>query len=143
MLHEGDKPKKVALIRSISQPTVYDWHHRFQEKGLEGLANQPKSGRPRKTNQVYEDLLEEVVEKDPQELGYNFTTWTAGRLKKHMSKQTGIELGETQFRVLLKEKGFVYGRPKHDLSNLQDPQARETAQEWVSRTQKKGRNRRD
>ena len=86
---------------------------------------------------MYEELLEEVVEKDPQELGYTFTIWTAERLKKHMEKQTGIELGETQFRVLLKEKGFVYRRPKHELSNLQDPEAKATAQEWLEELKKR------
>ena len=116
---------------AVSLPTIYDWHHRWQENGLAGLANRPKSGRPRKAYTRYVELLEETIEKDPQELGYTFTIWTADRLRLHMQAQTGKLLGATQFRALLKENGFVYRRPKHDLTDLQDPRAREAAEAWL------------
>ena len=61
LLHEGKTPKALAEFLSISQPTIYDWHRRWQSKGLEGLANRPKSGRPVKANQSYIELLEQVV----------------------------------------------------------------------------------
>jgi len=136
LLHEGQSPKEVAEIMSVSQPTVYDWHHRWQENGLEGLSNRPKPGRPRKADNNYVALLEEVIEQDPQELGYNFTIWTADRLRLHMEVSTGKLMGQTQFRALLKENDFVYRRPKHDLTDLQDPQAREAAAEWLEALKK-------
>ena len=76
LLHEGKRPKEVAEFLSVSQPTVYDWHHRWQEGGIEGLANRPKSGRPVKATASYVAELEKVVEQDPQELGYAFSIWT-------------------------------------------------------------------
>jgi len=136
LLHEGKNSKEVAKIMAVSQPTVYDWYHRWQANGLEGLANRPKTGRPRKTDTNYVELLEKVIEQDPQALGYSFTIWTAGRLRQHMHSQTGKLLGGTQFRALLKENDFVYRRPKHDLTNLQDPQAREMAEEWLAELKK-------
>jgi transposase len=136
LLHERQAQKEVAEIMAVSQPTVYDWHHRWQENGLEGLANRPKSGRPRKTDHSYVKRLEEVIEQDPQELGYNFTIWTADRLRYHLEKETGKLIGPTQFRALLKENDFVYRRPKHDLTDLQDPEAREAAQEWLEELKK-------
>src|SRR5512133_121290 len=119
LLHEGQTPQAVAELMSVSQPTVYDWHHRWQADGLEGLANRPKSGRPLKADKDYISLLEQVIEQDPQELGYAFSIWTTERLRLHLQKKTGIELGSTQFRQLLKDNDFVYRRPKHVLSNLQ------------------------
>jgi transposase len=136
LLHEGQTPKEVAELMSVSQPTVYDWHHRWQENGLAGLANRPKSGRPRKADSHYVERLEAVVEQDPQELGYTFTIWTVDRLRYHMEKETGKLLGPTQFRALLKDNGFVYRRPKHDLTDLQDPQARQAAEEWLEELKK-------
>lgn len=140
LLHEGKAPKEVAEFLSVSQPTVYDWHHRWQDQGLEGLANRPKAGRPVKANQEYVELLEQVVDQDPQALGYAFTIWTTERLRLHLKAQTGIELKPTQFRALLKEHDFVYRRPKHDLTNLQDANARQAAEEWLEEL-KKGRKR--
>ena len=136
LLHQGQTPKEVAEVMSVSQPTVYDWHHRWQSDGLNGLANRAKSGRPRKADTAYVDLLEQVVEQDPQELGYTFTIWTVDRLRLHMESETGILLGQTQFRALLTERDFVYRRPKHDLTDLQDPIARQAAQEWLEELKK-------
>jgi putative transposase len=136
LLHEGHSPKEVAQIMSVSQPVVYDWHHRWHANGLEGLANRPKSGRPRKAGRKYVERLEEVIEQNPQDLGYNFTVWTADRLRHHMEKETGTRLGSTKFRALLKENDFVFRRPKHDLTDLQDPQAREAAEEWLKELKK-------
>jgi putative transposase len=136
LLDEGKPPKEVAELLSVSQPTVYDWHHRWQRQGIEGLANRPKSGRPVKANQTYVELLEQVVEQDPQELGYAFSIWTTDRLRLHLKAKTGIELKPTQFRALLKEHDFVYRRPKHDLINLQDASARKAAEEWLEELKK-------
>jgi len=136
LLHEGHSPQEVADLSSVSSPTVYDWHHRFQDGGVEGLSNRPKSGRPPKTDEAYVALLEKVIEQDPQELGYAFTIWTAARLEKHMADQTGISLRQTQFRALLKANDFVYRRPKHDLTDLQDAEAREAAEEWLEELKK-------
>jgi putative transposase len=136
LLDEGKAPKEVAEFLSVSQPTVYEWHHRWQREGVEGLANRPKSGRPVKANQNYVELLEQVVDQDPQELGYAFSLWTTERLRLHLKAQTGIELKPTQFRALLKEHDFVYRRPKHDLTNLQDANARQAAEEWLTELKK-------
>ena len=136
LLHEGKAPQAVAEFLSVSQPTVYDWHHRWQDQGLEGLANRPKSGRPVKANQNYVEILEQVVEQDPQALGYAFSIWTTERLRLHLKAKTGIELKPTQFRTLLKEHDFVYRRPKHDLTNLQDANARQAAEEWLQELKK-------
>jgi transposase len=136
LLHEGQTPQEVAEVMDVSQPTIYKWHHRWQENGLEGLANRPKSGRPRKADDRYVELLEETIEQDPQEWGYTFTIWTADRLRLHLEVVTGKLLGPTQFRALLKENKFVYRRPKHDLTDLQDPQARKAAEEWLEELKK-------
>ena len=137
LLHEGQSPQEVARLMSVSQPVVYNWHHRWSENGLEGLVNRSKSGRPRKTDASYVTLLEKVIDQDPQDLGYSFTIWTADRLRLHMEKETDILLGKTQFGELLKENDFVYRRPKHDLKNLQDAEAREAADAWLDELKKR------
>jgi len=38
--------------------------------------------------------------------------------------------------VMLKENGYVYRRPKHDLTNLQDATARQVAEEWLTELKK-------
>jgi transposase len=136
LLHEGQRPEEVAKFMDVSMPTVYSWYHRYQAMGIEGLANRPKSGRKPKATPNYLAILEKVLDEDPQELGYAFTFWTADRLRLHMEKQTGILLSANRFRALLKANGYVYRRPKHDLKSLQDPEARQKAEEWLTELKK-------
>ncbi len=37
LLQEGKAPKEVAEFLSLSQPIVYDWHHRWQGQAIERL----------------------------------------------------------------------------------------------------------
>jgi transposase len=46
LLHLGHSPNEVAQMMATSLSTIYNWHHRWAKRGIEGLVNQPKSGRP-------------------------------------------------------------------------------------------------
>lgn len=137
LLHVGRSAQEVAEIMAVDLVSVYNWRKRWVGEGIEGLKNRPRSGRPSNANQAYRELLEKVIEQDPAELGYGFTFWTAGRLLTHLETVTGIRLSPNRFRALLKRCGYVYRQPTHDLSDLQDPTAREVAQElldWLKKT---------
>jgi transposase len=127
LLYLGHKPEEVAKMQAVSKPTIYGWFARWQSGGVEALANQPKSGRRPKADDAYGLALVEVIEKEPSELGYNFTIWTVERLSAHLEKITGIALSESRLRALLKRKGYRYRRPKHDLGHLQDKQTKAKA----------------
>ena len=97
LLHLGYKPEEVAKMQAVSIPTIYSCIKRWRKGGVEELATKPRSGRPAKADDAYEQLVAEVVEKEPEELGYNFTVWTIDRLRLHLAKETGIELSEVAF----------------------------------------------
>jgi transposase len=137
LLHLGHKPDEVAKIQAVSKPTIYGWFARWQSGGVEGLANQPKSGRPPKTNDAYSLTLVEVIEKEPSAVGYDFMIWTVERLSAHLEKITGIALSESRLRALIKQKGYRYRRPKHDLGHLQDKQAKSKAAEALVELKKR------
>jgi len=137
LLHLGHKPEQIAEMQAVSKPTIYGWHDRWRNGGVEGLANKPKSGRPPKADDEYAAALEEVIEKEPSELGYDFTIWTIDRLRAHLEQKTGIGLSESRFRALLKRKGYRYRRPKYDLSHLQDKDAKEKASEVLEGLKKR------
>ena len=54
----------------------------------------------------YINLLLEVVEKEPTELGYEFGRWTAQRLSEHLAKETEIVLSSGQVKRLLKKRAL-------------------------------------
>jgi transposase len=136
LLHKGHRPGEVAKMMAVRQGTIYEWHQRWREGGVDGLANRPKSGRPGKADARYCKMLEEVLEQEPAELGYDFALWTVDRLRMHLEKETGVSLSAGRFRALLRKHDYVYRRPKHDLSELQDEEAREAAREFLDEVKK-------
>lgn len=138
LLHQGMKPDKVADTVAVSLGSIYKWHARWREGGLDALTNRPKSGAPPKADEGYWQRVEEVVEQEPGAFGYDFAVWTAERLIAHMAAETGVELSANRFRVVMRKRGYVHRRPKHDLKSLQDPQARAVAEAQLNEL-KRGR----
>jgi transposase len=137
LLHLGHKPEQIAEMQAVSKPTIYGWYDRWCSGGVEALANKPKSGRPLKADDEYTAVLEEVIEQEPSELGYDFAIWTVDRLRAHLEKKTGISLSESRFRALMKRKGYRYRRPKYDLSHLQDKDAKAKAADLLDELKKR------
>jgi transposase len=122
LLHHQHKPGQVADMMAVSMGCIYQWHQRWREDGIDGLKNRPKSGRPPNADDNYCQLLEELLANEPSDYGYAFAFWTADRLREHLRQKTGITIS--------------YRRPKHDLTELQDPDAVDRAKElleWVKK----------
>ena len=124
LLHQGDEPAKIAEALSVNIGSIYNWHKRFRVAGLNGLEDQPRSGRPRTADEGYCCELEAALEKSPAEYGYDFAIWTLDRLREHLEKQTGKRLSRERFRALMTELDYVYRRPKRDLRRLRNQDAR-------------------
>ena len=137
MLHLGRKPEEIAELLSIQPSKVYYWHKRWRKEGLEGLADRPRSGRPKATDEKYRQILAQTVEQDPQELGYAFTVWDSKRLIAHLKKKTGVQVTERTFLNILAEEDYVYRRPKHTLDPLQDKIVKARAEATLEMLKKK------
>ena len=53
-------------------------------------------GNYQKATPEYVNKLMEVIDKDPEELGYEFGRWTAQRLATYLEGETGIKLSGSQ-----------------------------------------------
>lgn len=137
LLHFGHKPQQVAQMQAVSIPTIYGWYNRWRQEGIEGLATRPRSGRPAKTGEAYRQALEEALEKEPGDFGYDFSVWTIERLRLHLEKETGTTLSNGRLRILLQRHGYRYRRPKYDLGHLQDKDAKAQAAELLEELKKR------
>src|SRR4051794_21747192 len=71
-LAQGQRPSQVAKDLGLSRPTVYTWIQRFQEQGLHGLEDRPRSGRPHTyTAELRAEVIAAAVT-DPKSLGLPF-----------------------------------------------------------------------
>lgn len=136
MLHLGHNANEVGRALSVSAPTVYSWFHRWKAEGLKGLEHRPKSGRPAIADAAYLQVVEETLEQDPGELGYDFALWTIQRLNQHVRQVTGKQISDERLRLILQAHGWVYRRPKEDLGAMQDKEARKWAEEFLEELKK-------
>ncbi|MGB7339485.1 MAG: IS630 family transposase [Phototrophicaceae bacterium] len=135
-LHLGHSPTELAQMNGLSLASIYNQFNRFKAEGFEGLADKPKSGRPRKATAAYIELLEETLEIDPKAKGYAFTMWTQARLRKYLAQETGIEISRSVFQELMQRLGYRYRRPKRDLSHKQDQDLREQVKQALDEVKK-------
>jgi transposase len=66
------------------------------------------AGNYHKATEEYINLLLEVIDKEPQEYGYEFGNWTAQRLATYLEQETGIKLSGSQIRRILSKKIRLY-----------------------------------
>ena len=136
MLHIGQKPREVAALLNVTEQIVYKWYHRFQDDGIEGLANQPKGRPKKKADDAYIAAREETIAHEPRDYGYDFAIWSVDRLRDHLERVTGVDLSSGRLSVILRQNGYVYRRPKHDLKSLQDADAKAAAQAQLNEIKK-------
>jgi len=118
----GQDLEQIARWCGRTVETVRHWLRRYQEDGVAGLRDAPRSGRPRQADAAYRGALVQAVSTPPRELGLGFDAWTSARLARYLAEQTGVHLSDGWVRALLGEEDFVCGRPKHTLRHLQDPE---------------------
>ena len=131
LLHLDHRPEEIAEMLVVSPATIYNWHRRWTDEGLDGLRDKPRSGRPRTADEDYCRWLEEALESDPAMHGYDFAIGTVDRLREHLEHKTGKTLSADRLRVVMQEMGYVYRRPTEDLSHAQDQDAHDQAEALI------------
>lgn len=87
LLHQGARVPAVAQALSVSEKTVRTWLTRFNERGLDGLTDNPRSGRP---STYTADAIGAVIATAltaPQTLGLPFASWTLDRLTSYLRER--------------------------------------------------------
>jgi transposase len=138
MSARGVGGEEIARTLGITRRTVSNIRARWNTRGLRGLADRPRSGRPARADAAYRAALRHTVRRDPRTFGYAFTRWTAPRLAAHLARQTGIALSAPRVAALLRAADFVWRRTKLTLRNLQDADEVARARRMLLRL-KKGR----
>ena len=78
---------------------AYKWLHRFDKDGLDGLKDQPRSGRP-------PDVPEDVMIQIKNELVDSNTGWDFRQVMDLIYKKTGVRYHEVHIYRLLHKWGF-------------------------------------
>jgi transposase len=80
---DGEPSKEIAARLGCSSQTVGRWRGRFARRGLDGLHDEPRPGKPR---QIGDEQIERVIVKTLEEQPPNASHWSTGS----MAAATGI-----------------------------------------------------
>ena len=87
-LDAGESVQEVAARLRVTRQTIDNWAKRFQVHSTldvpARLAPSHRTGRPRAVHGIIEPLILEVIDRDPRELGYRSTVWTAPLLAYYL-----------------------------------------------------------
>ena len=91
------------------------WIKRFNEEGIEGLADKPRSGAPKTHSMQVRSKLIDLAMQRPSSLGYPFELWTLIRLQIAFKQREGIHLSDSTIWTWLKDEGLCW---KHQQSHV-------------------------
>ena len=78
---DGSSNTDIADKVGVSRPTVLSWRKRYQDKGIDGLVDQERSGRPRHID--HREIVSATLTPPPKK--YGVTHWSTRLLAKHLS----------------------------------------------------------
>jgi transposase len=103
---QGERAPQIAKRLGLDPRTVRTWLNRFNEQGLPGLADQPRSGRP---VTYAPEIVAEVLATSltaPKHLGQPFGCWSIRRLETYLNEERGIPIKRNRIDELLLAEGL-------------------------------------
>src|SRR3954452_17647563 len=104
---DGRCPSQVARDLGICRPTVYTWIGRFNDRGLRGLEDRPRAGRPHTYTAEQRAEVIAAALTDPKRLGLPFGCWTLDRLRAYLHEQEGSGVKRSRISELLFNEGLM------------------------------------
>jgi transposase len=112
LICNGHALNYVAELFSINATTIQRWIHRLNEKGFQGLKDNPGRGRRPQLNDADRLQLKKDLIKSPKAFGYNQVRWDGKLLSYHLRLKYNVHLKVRQCQYLFKQLGFTLQRPR-------------------------------
>jgi transposase len=132
LMNDGKTYQEISNFLDIAYPTVAYWAVHGDPDKLESFLDGRREGNFRKVTKEYEELLLEIIEKEPAEYGYEFGRWTAARCATYLESATGIKLSGSQVGRILEKKKYVYLWARYSLEDKQNPEKRKLFKEKLA-----------
>ena len=130
---DGASREDAAKIGGMDRQTLRAWVIRFNEAGVDGLRDRPRSGRRPRLNAEQLAELARLVEEGPDVAVHGVVRWRCIDLQAEIKARFAVELSERHIGRLLGQLKFrrLSVRPRH-------PQADEAAQQAFKKTSPPG-----
>jgi transposase len=111
----------IATELGVAEVVVRRWLGRFNARGLDGLADAPRSGRPAMYPPEAVGELVAASLSDPQDLGLPFASWTLDRLAAYLAEAKGIAMKRSRIAEILQAEGLRWRQQETWFGERPDP----------------------
>jgi transposase len=112
LVAQGMTCPQAAQWLGDSRRAVEYWVRRFDDKGLAGLREAGRSGRPARMTGPQIELVRTVLRRPPPGAVPKGKRWNGKLLSAYLKRQLGLALGVRQCQRLLQQLGSPSGKPK-------------------------------
>jgi len=117
---DGLPREEAARLAGMTGQTLGDWVHRYNEEGVEGLRDRPRSGRPCALDESQQAALKALVLRGPDLKKDGCVAWRARDLCEVVERRFGVRYREAGMLRLLKglDLSWQKARPVHPEADL-------------------------
>ncbi len=104
---DGASRGATARAGGMDRQTLREWVIRYNEEGIKGLRDRPRSGRRPRLSPEQRGELAQLVEDGPDVAEHGVVRWRCQDLKVVIRRRFGVELAERQIERILKQLKFA------------------------------------
>jgi transposase len=112
LVAQGATCPEVGRLLGDAPRTVEYWVRRFEAKGLAGLTEGQRSGRPRRLSEAQLREVDRALRQTPRDLGLAGTLWDGKTLSAWIEQRFQIQLRVRQCQRLFRQRGFRLRKPR-------------------------------
>jgi len=116
---------EVSRLLGDAPRSVQYWVRRFEERGLAGLVEGERPGRPKRLSESQLQEGNGVLRRTPREVGLSGTLWDGKTLSAWIERRYGVRLGVRQCQRLFRQWGFRLRKPRPLIAHA-DPELQKT-----------------
>jgi transposase len=125
LVAQGMTCPEVGRLLGDAPRSVQSWVRRFEERGLGGLVEGARSGRPKRLSGMQMEEVQAILRRSPSEVGLSGTLWDGKTLQAWLARRYRVRLGVRQCQRMFRQFGFRLRKPRPLIAHA-DPMLQKT-----------------
>jgi transposase len=121
LAHQGRRTPEIAKELKVSERMVRNRLHRFNDEGLLGLEEAPRSGRPVTYTPEEVSSIIQTALSNPRDLGEDYGSWTLDRLVDYLHRAKGIRMQRSRISEIFISEGLSWRHEETWFGDRVDP----------------------
>ena len=132
LVAQGMTCPEVARLLGDGTRSVEYWVNRFEQRGLAGLQEGERSGRPSRLKAEQIKQINRVLRSKPTDAGMQVNLWDGKTLSAWIAREYGIQLGTRQCQRLFRQFRFRLRKPRPVLAKADAARQKEHKKNFES-----------